>query len=205
MAQRTYPRPDRIHAQVTGEVLHKHAALTGQPITLPVPIEAIIEQTYGLNILHDEIEEPPGSMILGALSPANRTIVMNVRHEDLFLSVVGPERFTYAHELAHWIYDADDPGQMALDLGAGPPAEQFCYHRESPGLAEDLRIREVNANKFASHLLLPEALVRAADLAAVLRDIRGTARRWGVSKQCLRIRLEGLDLLSNEERIDLMW
>jgi hypothetical protein len=205
MAQRTFPRPDRIHAQITGEVLRKHAAGTGKPITLPVPIEAIVEQTYRLDVLHDEIEEPPGSMILGALSPADRTIVMNSRHEDLFESVVGPERFTYAHELAHWIYDADDPDQLTLDLDAPAHAEHYCYHRESPGLAEDLRIREVNANKFASHLLLPEALVRAADLTALLRDFRGTAHRWGVSQQCLRIRLEGLDLLWNEERIDLMW
>ena len=36
---------------------------------LPVPIEAIVEQTYHLVVLHDEITEPPGSMILGALSP----------------------------------------------------------------------------------------------------------------------------------------
>jgi Zn-dependent peptidase ImmA (M78 family) len=205
MAQRTFPRPDRIHAQVTGEVLRKHASLTGTPIALPVPIEQIVELSFQLDVLRDEIAEPPGSMILGALSPASRTIVLNERHEDLFESVIGPENFTLAHELAHWIYDADDPAQLSLDLEQGTPVDQFCYHRESPGLDDDLRIREVNANKFASHLLLPESLVRAADLDAVLRDLRGTARRWGVSQQCLRIRLEGLDVLSNEERINLLW
>ena len=95
---------------------------------------------------------------------------------------------------------------MTFDFDTAAPAEEFCYHRESPGLGEDLRIRELNANKFASHLLLPEALVRAADLDAVLRDFRGTARRWGVlPAECLRIRLEGLDLLSNEQRIGLLW
>lgn len=205
MAKLTFPRPDHLHAQVTGEVLRRHAGLAGKPITLPVPIEAIVEQTYRLDVLHDEIEEPPGSMILGALSPADRTITLNARHEDLFESVVGPERFTYAHELAHWIYDADDPDQLTLDFDAPAPAEQFCYHREAPGLEEDLRIREVNANKFASHLLLPEALVRASDLDAAFKDFRGTARRWGVSQQCLQYRLEALDLLTNEERVNLMW
>jgi Zn-dependent peptidase ImmA (M78 family) len=205
MARRTFPRSDRIHAQVTGEVLRRHAALTGQAIALPVPIEAIVEQTYHLDVLRDEIDEPSGSMILGALSPATRMIVLNANHEDLFGSVIGPENFTLAHELAHWIYDADDPDQISFEFDTAAPAQEFCYHRESPGLAEDLRIRELNANKFASHLLLPEGLVRAADLDAVLRDFRGTARRWGVSQQCLRIRLEGLDLLTNEERIGLLW
>jgi Zn-dependent peptidase ImmA (M78 family) len=197
MARRAFPRPDASHALKAGEVLRRHATATGQPITLPVPIEAIVEVTYGIAVLHDEIVEPEGSMILGALSPADNTIVMNSKHEDLFEAVIGPERFTYAHELAHLIYDADAPGQLTLGFEESR-SEQFCYHRESSGLADSLQIREVNANKLASHLLLPEVLVRAADLDALLQDFRGTARRWGVSPTCLRIRLEELSLPTNK-------
>ena len=172
----------------------RHESVVGAPVTLPVPIEMIIEQTYGLQILWEEIPEPPDSIILGALAPRERRIVLNVRHEDLFERWLGPERFTLAHELAHWIYDAENPDQLSLDFDA-QPAEVYCYHRESPGLSETLRIREMNANKLAANLLLPEDLVRRADIDGVLGDFRGTATRWQVSRTTLRIRLQELGLI----------
>ena len=167
-------------------------------MTLPVPIELIIERTYGLEILWTELDEPPDTVILGALSPSDRRIILNARHEDFFGQWLGPERFTLAHELAHWIYDAENPDQLALDFDA-QPAEQFCYHRESPGLSEALRIREVNANKLAAHLLLPEYLVRRAEIDQVLQDIRSTAARWQVSNKMLEIRFQELGLVDKNE------
>ena len=167
-------------------------------MTLPVPIELIIEQTYGLEILWDEIPEPPDSVILGALAPRERRIVLNLHHQNLFEQWLGPERFTLAHELAHWIYDAENPDQLSLGLDA-QPAEQYCYHRESPGLSETLRIREMNANKLAANLLLPEDLVRRADIEEVLGDFRGTAARWEVSRTTLRIRLQDLGLIDEDD------
>lgn len=205
MTRPTRPRSESSHELVAAEVLRKHASLTGTPITLPVPIEAIVEQTYGIAVLYDEIEEQPGAKILGALSPADKTIVLNTKHEDMLGSVIGPERFTYAHELGHWIYDAEDPNQGSLEFGTDAEPQRFCRDVASSGLARVEQLRETNANKLAAHLLLPEALVRAADLSAVLCDFRGTAHRWGVSQECLRIRLEGLGLLTAEERIDLLW
>ena len=143
-------------------------------MSLPIPIELIIEQSYGLETLWDHIPEPPETIILGALAPRDRRILLNSRHEAMFERWMGPERFTLAHELAHWLYDADHPDQLALDLD-WQPTEQYCYHRESPGLSEDLRIRELNANKLAAHLLLPEDLVRSASIVDVLHDFSGTA------------------------------
>ena len=171
-------------------------------MALPVPIELIIEQTYRLEILWEEVPEPPGTVILGALAPRDRRIVLNARHEALFEQYMGPERFTLAHELAHWLYDADDPDQLALDIDR-QPAELHCYHRESPGLSEDLRIREVNANKLAAHLLMPEDLVRRASIDEVLRDLPRTARRWQVSSTALRIRLQDLGLIHEHDAAQL--
>jgi Zn-dependent peptidase ImmA (M78 family) len=205
MARPTRPRSNASHGVVAAEVLRKHASLTGQSITLPVPIEAIVEQTYGITVLYEDIEEPPGSKILGALSPGDKTIVLNSKHEQMLGSVIGPERFTYAHELGHWIYDADDPNQTTLDFDGQAAPQRFCRDVNTTGLARIEQLRETNANKLAAHLLLPEGLVRDQDIDAVLRDFRGTARRWGVSQECLRIRLEDLDLLTNEDRIDLLW
>ncbi len=164
-------------------------------MTLPVPIELIIEKTFGLEILWDEIPDPPGVIILGALAPRDRRIVLNSRHEDMFETWVGPERFTLAHELAHWIYDANDPNQIEMDLGMSLE-EQYCYYRGTTELSETLRIREVNANKLAAHLLLPEDLVRGANIPEVLADLPGAAEKWQVSRMTLRIRLQDLGLLS---------
>ena len=200
MPRRTYPRPEYQHAVTASNVLARHAANVGAPIMLPVPIELIVEQTFGLEILWDEIEEPPDTIILGALAPRDRRIVLNSRHQALFEQWIGPERFTLAHELAHWVYDADDPDQLGLNLDLPEPAAvQYCYHRESPGLSEDLRIREMNANKLAAHLLLPEDLVRRANADEVLSDIAGTAWRWQVSRTTLRIRLQDLGLTREQD------
>lgn len=200
MARRVFPRPQSHHQMVARNVMARHEAVTGAPVTLPVPIEMIIEQTYGLEILWAELDEPPDAVILGALSPGDRRIILNARHEEFFGRWLGPERFTLAHELAHWIYDAENPDQLALDFDA-QPAEQFCYHRESPGLSEALRIREVNANKLSAHLLLPEYLVRRAEISEVLQDIRSTAARWQVSIKMLEIRLQELGLVDEGEAL----
>ena len=205
MPRKAFPRKDDAHRVVATEVLAKHAAATDRPIGLPVPIDLIIEQTYGLEIVWDRLAESPDTMILGALIPQSRRIVLNEVHSDMFDRWVGPERFTLAHELAHWIYDADNPDQLALDLKVSK-TEQFCYHPESPRLSDHLRIREVNANKLASHLLLPAHLVRAVPVDTILDDFRGTAARWGVSQQALRIRLESLGLIDDMDasRLDGM-
>jgi Zn-dependent peptidase ImmA (M78 family) len=160
-----------------------------------VPIDLIVEATYELEVLWDRLPAPPDSIILGALFPRQRRIVLNEQHAATFDRWIGPERFTLAHELAHWIYDADDPNQLALELPTAS-TEEYCYHRQSPGLPDVARIREVNANKLAAHLLLPEHLLRQVDLDSVLGDFRQTAALWGVSQQTLQIRLETMGLIS---------
>ena len=194
MPRPTYPRPDHQHALTASKVLARHALTVGVPVVLPIPIELIVEQTYKLEILWEEVPEPTGTVILGGLAPRERRIVLNMRHQSMFEQWLGPERFTLAHELAHWIYDADNPDQIAMDFGE-PPEELYCYRRESPRLSEHLRIREVNANKLAAHLLLPEDLVRQSNIDEVLKDLPGTANRWQVSRTALHIRLQDLGLI----------
>ena len=194
MPRRTYPRPHSHHASAAGKILDRHARNVGTPIVFPVPIELIVEQTFQLEILWDEVPEPDGTMILGALAPQDRRIVLNSCYQDLFEQFIGPERYTLAHELAHWVYDADDPDQLSLNLDP-QPVEIYCYHRESSRLSEVLRIREINANKLAAHILMPEDLVRSSNIAQVLQDVPGTASRWQVSKTALVIRLRELGLI----------
>ncbi len=196
MAKKTFPRKNEVHKLVAAEILHRYTNQTGETVGLPIPIEMIVEKTYGLTIEWDDIDEPDGFVVLGALAPSTGTIVMNTRHLDRFERWVGPERFTLAHELAHWIYDAD-PMQGSLDLGG--TAEVFCRRDDTSTLDDTTRIREQNANKLAAHLLLPDDLVLAEDLEMVLADFQGVASAWGVSQQTLRIKLEGLGVLDDDD------
>ena len=198
MPRRTFPRSNRDHALTASRILTRHATAVGLPVELPIPIEMIVEQTFGLQILWEEIEEPLGTIILGALAPHERRIVLNSRHETLFEHYIGPERFTLAHELAHWTYDADNPDQLAFDLDEELP-DWNCYPRDSQGLSEEQRIREMNANKLAAHLLLPENLVRRKSADETLRNLRGTAEAWGVSATTLKIRLQDLGILFEQD------
>lgn len=196
MARRTHPRKNSAHKLVAAEVLRRHATKTGKPIELPIPIELIVEYTYELSVEWEDIDEPADHKILGALSPSARTIVMNTRHLPMFERWIGPERFTLAHELAHWLYDAENPEQGTLDLG--DTGEIFCRRDDSSLLDNTTKIREQNANALAAHILMPDNLVLAHDLEAVLADFRATAHTWGVSQEALRIKLDRLGVLDNE-------
>jgi len=188
MARKTFPRRRETHELVAAKVIRRHAAAAAWTPSFPVPIEMIIEHTYGLRIETRDIDEPSGTKILGALYQEEHVIALNERHVPFFEEVIGPYEFTLAHELGHWLYDAD-PGQGSL-LGASD--ERFCYHRESPGLDETTRIREMNANKLGAAILMPADLVQAIDPEVLIGRVRSYARDWGVSVQALEIRLDEL-------------
>lgn len=191
MSQKAFPRSHQRQEEKACEVIARHERVTGTPVGFPVPVELIVEETYGLEVLWDDIDEPSDVRILGALIPSEKRIVMNARHDELFVDVIGPERFTLAHELGHWLYDADDPDQLALSFDEISP--ELCLAPRAAE-SEDTRLRELNANNFAAHLLMPEYLVRAADVEEVLGAPRRTASEWGVSVQALSYRLDFLRL-----------
>lgn len=200
MARQTFPRRQEVHEQVGGEILRRHAQTTGWTVSMPVPIELIIEQSYSLTLDVGDIEESAGVTVLGALYPNDRLIRLNERHMSLLEGVIGTMQFTYAHELAHWLYDAD-PGQEQLFSDDAPT---FCRTPGEPDLPEAVRIREMNANKLAASILMPVELMRTLSIDDVVGDIRAAARDLGVSKAALRIRLDELNLLDDLDRDRLM-
>jgi hypothetical protein len=92
---------------VTAQRLREYEAKTGVTIKLPVPVEEIVEQVLGLDFDWDVIEEQPGEQILGGLDAANRKILLNEKHVDLFESKPGLLRSTIGHEAGHWDIDID--------------------------------------------------------------------------------------------------
>jgi hypothetical protein len=92
---------------ITAQRIRQYEAKTGQPVTLPVPLEEIVEQVLGLDFDWDTIEEQPGEQILGGLDASNRKILLNEAHADLFEQKPGLLRSTIGHEAGHWDIDID--------------------------------------------------------------------------------------------------
>jgi Zn-dependent peptidase ImmA (M78 family)/transcriptional regulator with XRE-family HTH domain len=183
-----FPRSLERHEQRAAQVLTSYSMKTGWAGSLPIPVEHILE-SMGLHILWEELEEPLGERILGALDPATSTIYMNQRHLNLFGDVIGPQAFTLGHELGHWLYDAENPAQLTFGEGGG--GRVLCRGLRQIRLEDRARIREVNANQFAACLLLPRDMVAASISAPIptLAALKAIANAWGVSRQALEIRL----------------
>jgi len=193
-SRKTWPRAQAAHEDEANRILARYASFCAWTPCLPVPVEHIVEGYYGLTILCEQLDEPPGQTILGALSPQDKAIRLNERHIDLFDRCIGPETFTLAHELGHWVYDAVDPAQGQL-FGVSADGVVFC-RRVDGGQTTDWDIREVNANKFAACLVLPAELVRKQIKSQFdsWRAFEAAARDWGASQSTLKIRLQTLDL-----------
>lgn len=161
---------------------------------MPIPVEQIVERQYGITIEWHELEERPGTSILGALDPDAMVVVLNSRHERLFSEVLGPYEFTLAHELGHLLFDAEDPNQLNLLDGGG---QRFCHSRNSTRMTRTQQEREWNANRFAAELLMPADLVRQVDEEDLVSHIGEYAQRWGVSYTALSIRLQTLGILAD--------
>src|SRR5438093_13319639 len=108
-------------------LLRRLEMLHGEPIELPVDVDAVGEQLLGLSYLYEPIPEPRGTTILAALHPEQRLIVLNERHVETFGRNEGLERFTKAHELGHWICHCGrvDGLSLMVDGPTGPTLSQL--------------------------------------------------------------------------------
>lgn len=217
---------DRIQAEAESLFAiwqQKHGAVT-EP---PVPVDEMIELELTLRYEFDDLQARFGhSDVLGAIWFNDRLIRVDtsldpVEHPHL----LGRYRFTLAHEIGHWQLHRrvfmDDATQMVLGEGADTPT---CVCRSNDQARE-----EVQANAFASFLLMPRALVRREwcawrgrdDVMCVLDlDVRGysndrranqnsamqkfckpIAERFHVSAEAMSYRLEALGLLTRERSL----
>lgn len=159
----------------------------------PIPIDQIVEQFLDLIYDWDEIPDENDGKILGCLIPQKKKILMNSRHLDYFNVYGGTEAYTKAHEVGHWIMHV--------------AKENDIYQPTLPGIQDGGNYlcrdgkydpREIQAEKFASYLLMPRHLimqeVHGCDLTKwptlySLRDL------FGVSITALKNRLVGMGLI----------
>ena len=133
-----------------------------QVITPPVPIEKLIIVLGLHQEIHDlykflGVDQPNSGDLLGALCFATRTIHVHqgIDPEDCPW-LEGRFNFTLGHEVGHWVLHRDEfiARTQQQSLFASAAAQAVICRRSEKTLPI-----EVQANRFASCLLLPRALV----------------------------------------------
>lgn len=183
----------------------------------PVPIERLVRY-LGLSQEIDDLysllnlERTSNFDLLGALClNSRRVFVHNEIDPALYPWREGRYNFTLAHEVGHWVLHRshlpDNAAQLSF-LDAIPKPAIICRNGN-----RGHRI-EVQANKFASGVLMPRMLVFEAwqrhfnggsNPSAAQRDasIKILAKQFQCSIQAMRIRLDTLGLLDGSVPPDL--
>jgi Zn-dependent peptidase ImmA (M78 family) len=97
------------------------------------------------------------------------------------------KRFTIAHELGHHFLHLLQDGEFV-----DGEADLFRQQWEESAAMTPQRRREIQANMFASSLLMPEQEVRREWPS--FRSVSGMARRFNVSEAAMGIRIDQLGL-----------
>ncbi|MEA2171590.1 MAG: hypothetical protein QOF76_4890 [Solirubrobacteraceae bacterium] len=149
---------------IAADILARVAPYVWDGATLPVPVEDIVDSTFGLHVLEsDDLANvagaPPGATVSGLLVVADREIWVSAAEAAAW---PGRRRFTLGHELGHWC------------LHRGEHQRVFCRVAEETAAGEAI---EAEASAFAGALLFPAALVRSAwdgDLEALCARFGGS-------------------------------
>ena len=150
----------------------------------PVPVEKIA-QSLGIDVRF----APTSDDVSGALIRDGRTAVIAVnsaQHDNR-------QRFTIAHEIGHFVMHKHT--HRHID-------EDFRIDYRNAESSEATKRSEIEANRFAAALLMPEAFIRR-DLLRMVRDevnaddtIQTLSIRYKVSKRAMELRLLNLGFIS---------
>ena len=142
---------------ITTQVLQKSKIATSWNGCIEkIDIDYIIEFVYDLEITWQNIDGlDSNGIILAAIKPSDKIIIMNESKKALFIEKMGTMNFSKAHELGHWILHVAK--QNSHEQITFLPTEVFhCRNmiRRDP--------REVQADMFAASLLMPKDIVSNA-------------------------------------------
>ncbi len=143
---------------------------------LPIDVESICEKDR-IKIKHvdfTEIEEKVNLKISGAIQKKGNAYIILVNEDDSDERA----RFTIAHELGHcYLHMEGDPRKIVASFRLD----------KSP--------REAAANKFAVELLMPKKLLEKEYEEMVIPVTESLAKKFKVSKQAMRARLDEFRLI----------
>lgn len=163
-----------------------------------VPIDEIIEFQYNLDILWEEIDcFSKDGLVMAAIMPTKRTIIMNDTCKSLFDEKIGTMHFTMAHELGHWVLHVEDKLNQQTAL-AFQEVEEVYYCRSFSKKPPE----EFQADMFAGSLLLPRPVITSVieTLKSEYHQIKfphlyKICDMFKVSISALKVRLHTLNLL----------
>lgn len=165
--------------------------------SLPVPIESIAENHYGMlvedRISLDEYATEADAHVSGVLLRASGRILVDALEAA---RAPGRKRFTIAHELGHLVLDDDDVGPQVgrMESTESPtPRRVVVGHQHPAALAYPPG--ELEANQFAAALLMPAPHLRATGIDRP----NELAELCGVSVAAVEKRLEFLSWLGNKD------
>lgn len=142
-------------------LLAEHVQRSGTPITLPIPVEEILEFHLKLTFEIADMRSLFGvADVLGALWINEKIVRVDASLDPSKNPIkLGRYRFTLAHEAGHWrlhrTYFLENTDQLKLFGTDGKPVYVCRAGQKSIPI-------EWQANYFAAHLLMPSDMLRSA-------------------------------------------
>jgi len=194
--------PDAVLEAHASRLIGRYGQAYGALSQFPVPVERIADLLLELDLLWEPIPDTLETWTLAYLDPAIRRIGLNETHQAHFDTFFGTYEFTVAHEIGHFELHLLDAELVPMPFAAQTGEVRRGYLCRSQGRAANparpYDRRELQANRFASFLLLPEDLLRPAVRGLDLTrrpDLDQLRRLCHVSLEALKIRLQGLGWL----------
>ena len=146
--------------RTAAKILAKAGRRLGVAIRPPVPVEAMIEQVFGIHLCVENLNERYPDLagiddLLGATLVGSRQILV---HDELLANPGNQGRyfFTCAHELAHWVLHRDLVRETLRGAAreGGRETDILCR------ISQTRKRGERQADQLAACLLMPEAQTR---------------------------------------------
>ena len=162
-----------------------------QAFSVPVDLDRACT-SLGVTVHYEQLEDKVSGVLM--IKGGEKHALINVDHHP------NRQRFSLAHEIGHLVLHACLDDRLFIDTNmrvyqrVGAPSDEAYANGESLTTPTE----EKEANLFASALLMPEDLLRAAALHLDLEeeaDVALLARTFSVSDQAMSIRLQQLGLL----------
>jgi Zn-dependent peptidase ImmA (M78 family) len=157
-----------------------------------IDVEHIVREFCKIELMFIDGLHPSGRPLLGLFTPTFNAIMLESNCVEV------RQRFTIAHEIGHVQLDHGYGNANPLFDLDQPETFECTEEDENLGVMDELkaglrRKKEIRANQFAAHLLMPEGLVREV-WREEHRNLDRVASSLLVSKEALGYRLSDLRL-----------
>lgn len=161
---------------------------------LPIDVKVIATNFLKIKLAFEDFEKEISGVLL--IKNGQAAIGVNRNHST------NRQRFSIAHEIGHYVLHHHDDGPARDELFVDKKWSYSAYFR-SETASQGVDDREIQANRFAAELLMPEELVRNQIVNLKLDlsddfDIFRLASILQVSGEAITIRLLNLKLIRDE-------